>query len=187
MKSQSKESGSIVHIVVIVILVAAVLGLLGFVFWQNLMDKPADTQSSTQQTSTGTKEPASVDSTDANTLSISEWSVKGNLGKSLAVNYVIQNSNQLNLTTDEVDCGSGLNGTGYIVQLSGSDKGPGVFGDETAAETYDVTLETNARIGDYYYFFVAPSGVCEVDGVDYTETTAKELKDATLSLVKTLK
>lgn len=39
MKSQTKESGSTVHIAVIVILVVAVLGLLGFVFWQNFVNK----------------------------------------------------------------------------------------------------------------------------------------------------
>lgn len=186
MKSRNKESGSVVHIVVIIILVVAVLGLLGFVLWQNFLNKPVATQTSTQQTSSDNKGSSSTTSTEVQPLAISEWGVKGDLGQSLAVNYMIEKGNEVRLTTNEVDCGSGLNGTGYIVRLTGSQKSPYAFDDKTAAETYDATVETNALIGDYYYFFVPPSGVCEDNGVDYSETVAKDLKNATLSLIKTL-
>lgn len=61
MKSHNKESGSVVHIAVIVILVLAVLG---FVFWQNFMNKPR--ASETTQTSSSIK-----------SLEVNEWGLKG--------------------------------------------------------------------------------------------------------------
>lgn len=67
MKSQSKEFGSVVHIVVIIVLIVAVLGLLGFVFWNNFSKKPA---ASTQTTSSTT-----ADTTSLATLKVNELGV----------------------------------------------------------------------------------------------------------------
>ena len=174
MKKLNNQTGS-AHVIIIIILIAAVLGLLGFVFWQNFVTKPAAKQAGASQITAQTQ-------TDK-TLVISEWAVKGNLGQSLATKYVI-NNDRLQLTTDEVNCGLG-NGTGHIARLNGTDKAPYAFDDRTAAGVYDSTLETNAHIGNYYYFFVAATGVCEVNGVDQS-AVAKTLNTATLSLIKTL-
>jgi Tfp pilus assembly protein PilE len=78
MKSRNIQKGSTFHIVIIVILVAAVLGLLGFVFWQNFMNKK-DAQTKTSSTSvTKTSQTSSANPSAANTeLTIPEWSVKG--------------------------------------------------------------------------------------------------------------
>ena len=144
-------------------------------FWQNFVIKPAVKQADTSQTT------AQTPTTKA--LVIPEWAVKGNLGQSLVTKYVIDND-QLQLITDEVNCGLG-NGTGHIVRLNGTDKAPYAFDDRTAARVYDSTVEINAHIGNYYYFFVAATGVCEVNGVDQS-AVAKTLNTATLSLIKTL-
>ena len=74
MKKLNNQTGS-AHVIIILILVLAVLGLLGFVFYQNFVNKPATKQADTSQTTAQTQ-------TDK-TLVISEWAVKGNLGQSL--------------------------------------------------------------------------------------------------------
>jgi len=43
MESRIKEQGSALHAVIITVLIVAVLGLLGFVFWQNFINKPSET------------------------------------------------------------------------------------------------------------------------------------------------
>jgi type II secretory pathway pseudopilin PulG len=48
-KNSSKQTGS-AHVVIIVILVIALLGTLGFVFWQNFINKDSATQDSTTNT-----------------------------------------------------------------------------------------------------------------------------------------
>lgn len=60
MKLRIKEQGSAVHIIIIVILVIALLGVLGFVFWQNFVNKNtiSDANKSTQTNSQSTSQKA---------------------------------------------------------------------------------------------------------------------------------
>jgi cytoskeletal protein RodZ len=54
MKSRIKEQGSVLHIAIVVLLVLALLGALGFIFWQNFINKePVKTQ--TQDVSKNTE------------------------------------------------------------------------------------------------------------------------------------
>lgn len=61
MKSRIKEQGSALHIVIVVVLVVALLGALGFIFWQNFINKPNDTQASVEQTNSEQSAPSSED------------------------------------------------------------------------------------------------------------------------------
>jgi flagellar basal body-associated protein FliL len=73
MKKPQSEQGS-AHVIIIVVLVLVVLGLLGFVFWQNFIDKkPAKSTASTTSSKTSTKNdtPANMKTYTNETLGFS--------------------------------------------------------------------------------------------------------------------
>jgi hypothetical protein len=78
MKSRQNQSGS-AHVVIIVILILALLGTLGFVFWQNFIQKK-DTAPTTTTTSAPSTAPATATTTapktTATSLAISSYSVE---------------------------------------------------------------------------------------------------------------
>jgi hypothetical protein len=68
-KTSLNQKGS-AHVVIIIILVIALLGVLGFVFWQNLIDKNPNTTNKTNSTTTTEKQdlvPKNENKTFANT------------------------------------------------------------------------------------------------------------------------
>ncbi|MEP7204712.1 MAG: hypothetical protein ABI716_00785 [Candidatus Saccharibacteria bacterium] len=68
------QSGS-AHAVIILILVAVILGLLGFVFWQNFIQKKDTALTSPAKTSTTTPKTVTPP-TDDNKLAVKEWSIQ---------------------------------------------------------------------------------------------------------------
>lgn len=54
--NKSKQQGS-VHVAIIIILILAILGLLGYVFWQNFINKKEDLSNQTSSTSAETTKP----------------------------------------------------------------------------------------------------------------------------------
>jgi len=70
MKSRIKEQGSSAHIIIVVVLVVALVGALGFIFWQNFINKPAE---STVQTTETTKTDETKQSPKS--FAIAEWGV----------------------------------------------------------------------------------------------------------------
>jgi len=149
MKSQNKESGSIVHIVVIVILIIAVLGLLGFVFWQNFVNKPVASSTETTTTSTTTQTTPSI--------AISEWNLKGtyNQDKLGTLSYEIS-GNKLTFSSSVVEgdilpC-AGLSASSWgIARAQAGDKDQ--FGADVA--------NSWTKIGDAYYNRLYPQSGCE--------------------------
>lgn len=186
MKSRIKEQGSTAHIIIVVVVIVGIVSTLGFVLWQNFGKVPANdaTESQVQTEADDSNTVLSVDFVAP--LSIAQWGVKGDLGKNLVVNYTV-NGDELRFTTNEVDCKEGLNGTGYITRRTASQPSPYPFDDgKTAVDIYDSTSATQARVGGYYYFYVAPSGICDIEQVEDYETVVEDLKAATQSFVGTL-
>lgn len=69
MRTNKSQSGS-AHLIIIIILVVALLGALGFVFWQNFVDKAAD--SATTNTSDTTTTNAATSDKDNNELGLDD-------------------------------------------------------------------------------------------------------------------
>jgi len=191
MKSTYSERGS-AHLVLIIVLVIAVLGLLGFVFWQNFANQPAE-QSETNQsvTNESTNEDAPDPAASFDTpLAVDEWGVVGDVGNIGAVSYAISNSEgtsgSLVLSVEGLDCGQSANGPGSILRLSATQLYPSAFESSTAEEVYTSSSEGSTQIGDYYYFYIAPNAVCvDENGADRTED-AEELAAAGRLFVETL-
>ncbi|HRN97063.1 MAG TPA: hypothetical protein PLZ58_01250 [Candidatus Saccharibacteria bacterium] len=55
MKSQKKEQGSALHIAIVIILIVIILGLLGYVFYNNFISKPATNASDTTSVDSNNK------------------------------------------------------------------------------------------------------------------------------------
>ncbi len=77
MKSRQSQTGS-AHIVIIIVLVIAVLGLLGFVFWQNFVEKKTTTPTTPTTTTTTTTTPAATTTpkTTATSLALTSYGVE---------------------------------------------------------------------------------------------------------------
>jgi hypothetical protein len=177
---KSKQTGS-AHTVIIIVLVLALLGVLGFVFWQNFVNKPATKTagaSSTSQTALNNK-----------TLSISVWGVKGSYDakdlSSVSYTFPEGGNNLITLTAANLpnNCG-GLNGIGVIYRLSGDQPLPIVGDDETTQQAYQRLGKGDAfvQVGDYYYYFFAPNAPCDPEG----GTTETQLNAAIKQIVKSL-
>lgn len=82
MKSQSHEQGSAVAIAIVSVLTLALLGALGFIFWQNFINKSdspsSDTTSKQSADNDSGKRPES-----ASYLPIDDWGIKLKLNDSL--------------------------------------------------------------------------------------------------------
>jgi len=75
-KNSSSQKGS-AHVIIVIILVLALLGALGFIFWQNFLNKDTDDSSTPAATSTGTDKTVTQDEkTKQEYLLVSEWGVK---------------------------------------------------------------------------------------------------------------
>lgn len=193
MKSQNKESGSVVHIVVIIILVVALLGVLGFVFWQNFVNKPVTKTADTSQTTSTTK------SQSDKTLVISGWAVEGNYTDT-SVDFVATpgtsfGTDVVNLTDSKLASVAGCeknNATGYISRLTGDAQ---INSDGlTASERYDDFVKTGSdnngyfaisHVGNYYYMYTSPQAGCSTDGSASDIETAASLSAA--KVVKSLR
>lgn len=89
-RHSQKQKGSSLEIIIIVVLVVAIIGLLGFVFWNNFVNKSDD---NTAQKSNETTN--AVDNTKK-TLTIPEWGVKGNYTAKadLPISYIIKQAGE---------------------------------------------------------------------------------------------
>jgi hypothetical protein len=166
MKSRILEKGSSAHIVIIIVLVVALLGALGFVFWQNFVNKPATT--SITESSAETKQVTSSD----NMLVVKEWGVKGDIGELADVSYTIDDeTNQadegyqsMTISADGLPAECNNLSVGKTVRLTANQQIPVAAGpsESTAKEAFDSNDSgLAAHVGEYYYFYYGPVGnVC---------------------------
>jgi len=187
MKTRTSEQGS-AHLIIIIVLIVALVGTLGFVFWQNFVNKPAEksTTSTSQQTEINSDLPSG-----SKALTVSEWAVKSSYGGELVFGYTVfaNDPNALLLTSgDSVACGQGI-GTVYRLK-SGEKAASSFFGgtnDEemTAKDIYTSgNVSTQSKAGDYYYFLKDASGTCSSDTVTAMERSG--LIQATKDFVESI-
>lgn len=171
MKSRNQTGNA--HVVIIIILVVALVGALGFVFWQNFMNKSATntTAETTQQ-----QETTSATKADSKTLAVTEWNIKGSYGGDQTFSYEIfaTDPNALLLKKgSSLACGKGV---GAVYRLKSDEKSSffGTSGEEkTAKEIYAIgDVSYQAFIGDYYYFLKDPSTACASDNISDSDRAA---------------
>jgi cytoskeletal protein RodZ len=171
---KKSQTGS-THVVIIIVLVVAVLGLLGFVFWQNFVNKPATVTA-----------PASTSNTTQSdkSLAISEWGVKGSYSTLTQVGYSYnKDGDSISLTTSGLpDLCGGQNGVGTVTRYASDSVFPNGNG-QTVASYYDQhTSKSQAHVGNYYYIYNGPSAPCDPDG----GTTQTQLKTVTQQIAADL-
>ncbi len=161
MKVRHSQAGS-AHLVIIIVLAILLLGVLGFVFWQNFMNKPATTTKTDNTTQSVSTDTSSKDKT----LSVTEWGVKGTYQSDTTYGYAIDQYGLLHFTDPKLSaaCSQELSD----ISRATANELPilsGTGNSLTAQEVYD--QQTNqgpaAHVGDYYYFFVHAQSACDTD------------------------
>ncbi|MDB5159863.1 MAG: hypothetical protein JWO99_126 [Candidatus Saccharibacteria bacterium] len=75
MKKSNSQTGS-AHAIIIILLVVAILGLLGFVFWQNFIQKKDTTPATSTPTTTTTTTTTTTPKTTATSLVLTSYAVE---------------------------------------------------------------------------------------------------------------
>lgn len=164
MISRKNQTGS-AHVVIIVVLIIAILGLLGFVFWQNFLQKK-DTVATETKTTTTTTAPATTQQLDTTKpvdttkyVVLDTWHVKfaaptDGTGVTWAASKDSSNAigfSTSNLTADDQLCNA-ENGAAGVLERSTD-----AISSQTTGTT--TTLVNDGKpIGGYYYAFEMPNG-----------------------------
>lgn len=157
-----KQSGS-VHLIITVILVLALLGALGFIFWQNFINKKDSTATTTTTTSTtAANTTATVPAND--NLVVSQWGVTVPIK-----NFVLTDTNGENIgvTTQAI--------IDEAKKINCSDNGIGTI--FRAKSTADVPsyVPVSSQIGVYYYGYWSRSQAACTDSQGNPPATLNSL------------
>lgn len=165
---KKRQSGS-AHLVITVILVVSLLGALGFIYWQNFINKkdqavtPSTSQSTTTPTNptTPTTPATPVASGD---LTISQWGVtmpaKGIIVTGMSGSNASVTTQAIIDEAKKINCSDSGIGTIYRTQ-SLSDIAP--------------YAATSPLINGYYYSYMQPSQASCVDGQGNPAVTINQL------------
>ncbi len=152
---KQKQSGS-VHLIITIILVLALLGALGFIFWQNVMNKK-DTTAATAQTTTAASNatPTATTTPTNDNLAISQWGITVP-AKDFVLLATSSDGNSIDVTTQAIiDAAKKINcadtGIGHIFRATTTTDSPSY-----------VPLSSN--IGGNYYGFWSRSQAACTDG-----------------------
>lgn len=199
MKSRN-QSGS-AHVVIIIVLIVAVLGALGFIFWQNFVNKSANMNSSTS-TSEQTEDQVS---SDTSTITIGEWGVKGTYDTSAddaTVSYVIRTNAEADVSSSSDDyelvyfdtssVPSDCKGYGGVIKRFTADQevqfsagAAGVTSSEMYAQNGGDT-DKFKKVGNYYYWYEGPQSACGTDEDDPAEVAASYMVGVTKDFMASL-
>lgn len=170
MHTRSNEHGS-THIALVSIVVIVIIGLLGFIFWKNFLDKPAPRQQTSTQTQTKSEKP-----TTNTELAIPEWSLSGYYDEKTlgSLTYTVEGES-LTFSSPRVNelvpC-EGIDGSSWkLLRIT-----------PEAMATMGVPLTPWTKIGDNYYERVYPQAGCESEAA-----TISAVDKAYANLFATLK
>lgn len=170
---RKNELGS-AHIVVVGVLVVALIGALGFIFWQNIIQKKDDTQTSAT-TSVKSNDEKSTDDTkkteeDPNEgyVVLKDWGVRFKNTNSIAVSWSKDSVNSYNQKNDN---------TYYFTttawkNLAGACNTEIPFvrsKDKIVSMTSPPKSLNEDKISGYYYYYYSPQDACGDDTTDTAE------------------
>lgn len=156
------QTGS-AHVLITITLIVAIFGLLGFVVWQNFINKPADSkQASTSEQSKVTQE--SKAKSNEGYIVIEEWGVKFLITDSLKSTEVQYNQRKSNNQPPQTSYAF----TTARIRALGSACGKQPFGDTVILSRYserpvvvpDGELVNEVAIDGYYYTIGQPPAGC---------------------------
>lgn len=161
MKKRNMEHGGSIEIVIISVLVVGILAILGFVFWQNFINKPDNKSNET-----------TAPVTDGS-LSISEWGVKGTYSNTdVQLEYSLETRTdakgdeyqQIGLTDRRIahidSCSASKGPAGYVSRLS-ADSSVVTDPSESGPTTLVKDLYSDSpHISSYYYVWQGPHSPC---------------------------
>jgi len=175
------------HIVIIVILVIALLGTLGFVFWQNFINKSTpQINNDTSKTDNKQQENTNKDTQKSNRLTLNDWGVTFTVSASLAsteIKYEAKGVDSYVFTTSRIQALGGectKSPFGDTVNLTRSTEKP--------IAVPDGELLNESPVNGYYYVLSAPISSCSsldsnqqtVHQVNPIETSDRDALNATL-------
>lgn len=147
MKNKHSQAGS-AHLIIIIILAIALIGALGFVFWQNVIQKKTDVQDRVVTTKTEPTAPATIAKQE---IALSEIAADNTLGTNLALKY----PNTWTMAHET---------TGKIA------------GDNLASEIYNITSPDSKVIVNFIVSNGGFGGMCEkTAGDEIIEINAEEI------------
>jgi len=173
-KHFSKQTGS-THVIIIVILVVALLGTLGFVFWQNIINKKSAEMSSDSKQATN--QPAEkVKDTDKGYLVLKDWNIKFKLlANSNAITYYKKQAEPNDKGVEEYYEFS----TKRVEAIGGQCVEPNTLGQVIRNGSISRTkvkregeivsgsaVNNNEPIAGYYYYISGGQSTCANEGVD---------------------
>ncbi len=161
---QQKQSGS-AHLIITVILVVALLGALGFIFWQNFINKKdstATTTTTTTTTATSTTPAATMPVND--NLVISQWGVtvpaKGFI-------LISPSADNVGVTTQAI--------IDEAKRINCSDNGIGTIFRTKSTADFSSFTPVSAQINGYYYGYIQPSQAACTDNQGNPAATINSL------------
>jgi hypothetical protein len=135
------------HIIIIIILILAILGTLGFIFWQNILNKTSDDTKQTAKTTTPT---STVTQTG---FVVTRWGIRVPV-EGMMLNS--ENENQIYLSTQAIIDAAKKAGCPSDTQFGYIDK----VADKTDSPSY---VPMSTKINGYYYGFWSRSQAACVD------------------------
>lgn len=184
MINKTSQKGSS-HVVIIVILVIALLGTIGFVFWQNFINK--DTSDTGNTTKVEVKQgDANENAEKSNQLMLSDWGIKFTTSSSLTsteVKYQARDADSYVFTTARIQALDGecakspFGDTVSLVRMT-----------EKPVAVPDGELLNESPINNYYYVLSGPISSCSsldnnqqpVNAVNPVETSDRDALKTTL-------
>jgi len=177
-----KQTGSI-HAVAIIVLTLGLIGAVGFIFWQNFINKPKTDDKSTSSMQSKEKPLAAKDASvqpvnDTKYLVVKEWGVKFPYTSDDTLEYKYdRESSSISITSKKLAAVDGSDGSCGAADIGrGTAHDPlaadGVGPSPTLKEYYDAHkgesvanrfTVTIGKFGNYYYSFVHNNGGCSSD------------------------
>lgn len=184
---RKRESGFGVVEIILVVVVVGLLGVMGWLVWQRSQTPSTTTQTTTTPAETATDSPAIV---DPQTFRITEWNVTAKNTSTYALQYKITSDNRYaDFTAKELIDATGAcpvenAPSGRIARYAANEvaTGPGMT-QMTAterAQQYESDPELKDRykkVGDYYYFFIAPQGACSEKEIPLQDNVTMAVHD----------
>lgn len=173
------------HVVIVIILVVLLAGSLGFIFWQNFINKPATpTKTDAITTKESTKEKTATDTNEGFTV-LTDWSVrfKSNSQKYTLtkkstddnIEYYYVSSNEVKALCGDNEAASAY--IGVITRYSPDTILGGMYDNMTASEAF-ANATDKVVTSKYLYVLTGPQSACTDDNAAMSQVTASvaELK-----------
>lgn len=110
MKLTDRQMGGAVEAIIISVLSVVLVGALGFIFWQNVLNKDSDNTSTVQElskndTKTRDNKPNEAKNTEATTVDLNKWGVSFTMDSSnIQFNYVDEYGGYYDVVTRIENC-----------------------------------------------------------------------------------